>query len=81
MNTTVTAAEEIFCMYKLNLEGSFITSLIETIFKGDIINQTKIARGYPELVEVAQRYGSEIGYWKDLVNRWNKEFPNHKLYA
>ena len=78
--TNITDAEEIFCMYKLNKEGSFMTSLIETIFKGDIRNQAKLAMGYPELVEVIQRYGGERGYWKDLVNRWNKSYPTHKLY-
>jgi hypothetical protein len=79
--TKITPAEEIFCMFKLNKEGSFMTSLIEIIFKGDIHNQAKIAKGYPELVEVCQRFGNERGYWQDLVERWNQEYPTHKLYA
>ena len=78
--TNVTEAEEIFCFFKLNREGSFMTSLIETIFKGDDRNQAKIAKGYPELVEVIKRYGGEKGYWKDLVKRWNKEYPLLKIY-
>lgn len=81
LETNITDAEEIFCFYKLGKEGSFMTSLIDTIFKGDDKNQAKIAKGYPELVEVIQRYGRERGYWKDLVNRWNKEYPLLKLYA
>ena len=81
IKTNVTEAEEIFCFYKLGKEGSFMTSLIDTIFKGDDRNQAKIAKGYPELVEVLQRYGGEKGYWKDLVKRWNKEYPLLKLYA
>jgi len=81
IKTNVTEAEEIFCFYKLGKEGSFMTSLIETIFKGDDRNQAKIAKGYPELVGVIQRYGGEKGYWKDLVKRWNKEYPMLKLYA
>lgn len=76
----VTPAEEIFCMYRLNLEGSFMTSLINTIFKGDVINQSKLAKGFPELVEVCQRFGNERGYWEDLVNRWNEQYPTHKLH-
>ena len=79
--TKISPAEEIFCFFKLGKEGSFMTSLINVIFKGDVHNQAKIAKGYPELVEVIQRYGSERGYWKDLVNRWNEEYPTHKLYA
>ena len=81
IKTNITDAEEIFCFYKLGKEGSFMTSLIDTIFKGDIHNQAKIAKGYPELVQVLQRYGGEKGYWKDLVKRWNKEYPMLKLYA
>lgn len=80
IKTNITDAEEIFCFYKLGKEGSFMTSLIDTIFKGDDKNQFKIAKGYPELVEVVQRYGREKGYWKDLVKRWNKEYPLLKLY-
>jgi hypothetical protein len=79
--TKITPAEEIFCMFKLNMEGSFMTTLITTIFKADIINQTKLSKGFPELVEVCQRFGNERGYWPDLVERWNQEYPNRKLYA
>lgn len=81
MSAKITPAEEIFCFYKLNREGSFMTSLIDTIFKGDIINQTKLSKGFPELVEVCQRYGNERGYWSNLVDRWNQEYPLLKLYA
>jgi hypothetical protein len=81
MNSKITPAEEIFCMYKLNMEGSFMTSLINTIFKGDIINQTKLSKGFPELVGVCQRFSTERGYWENLVNRWNEEFPTRKLYV
>ena len=81
IQTNITDAEEIFCFYKLGKEGSFMTSLIDTIFKGDDKNQAKLAKGYPELVEVIIRYGREKGYWKDLVKRWNKEYPLLKLYA
>jgi hypothetical protein len=80
IQTNITEAEEIFCFFKLNREGSFMTSLIETIFKGDDRNQAKIAKGYPELVQVIQRYGGEKGYWSDLVKRWNKEYPLLKIY-
>lgn len=75
----ITEAEWIFCMYKLRLEGSFMTSLIETIFKADIYNQANLAKGFPELVKVIQRYSSESGYWDNLVNRWNAEYPHRLL--
>jgi hypothetical protein len=67
----VSPAEHIFCMYKLTLEGSFMTSLITTILRGDIENRSKIAKGFPELVEVCNKYSFQTGYWEDLVKRWN----------
>lgn len=75
----VTHAEEVFCMYKLGLEGSFMTSLIDTIFKGDMINRHKLSKGFPELVEVCNRFNNESGYWEDLESRWNQEYPTRKL--
>jgi hypothetical protein len=77
----ITSAEETFCLYKLGNEGSFMTSLIDTIFKGDDINRSKLAKGYPELVEVCNRYNRESGYWQNLVQRWNKANSNAKLHA
>lgn len=67
----ITDAEHMFCMYKLNMLGGGMTSLIGTIFHLDDTNRAKIALGFPELVEVINRYGNEKGYWKDLVERWN----------
>lgn len=79
--TAVTEAEETFCMFKLGREGSFMTSLIETIFKADMINRAKLAEGYPELIEVVNDFNSTPGYWKNLVARWNEQNPHLKLYA
>ena len=77
----ITEAEEVFCMYKLGREGSFMTSLIETIFKGDMPSRAKIALGYPELVEVINNYNNTRGYWPDLVYRWNQQVSeSFKLY-
>ena len=79
MNNEMTEAETIFCMYKLNMEGSFMTSLIETTFKADSFNQIKLAMGFPELVEVIRKYSNESGYWENLINKWNLKNPAHKL--
>ena len=80
-DTKVSMAEEQFCMYKLGMTGSGTTALIDAIFKLDTQNQTKIALGFPELVNVINRFCFETGYWKDLVSRWNKENNNHQLFA
>lgn len=71
MENIVSEAEHIFCMYKLGLEGSFMTSLITTIFKGDLENRNKLAKGFPELVEVCNKFQLQSGYWEELVKRWN----------
>lgn len=70
---TVTEAEQIFCMYKLGKEGSGMTALINAIFALDINNRAKLAKGFPELVEVVNKYNFETDYWGDLVKRWNEE--------
>lgn len=67
----VTLHEEKFMEYKIGLCGSFKQSLYETFFKGDTENRKKLMSVYPEL-EIAQRYTSERGYWKDLVDRFNE---------
>jgi len=78
--TNFTEAEYEFCMYKLNLQGSFLTSFIDTVFKADVINQAKLSMAFPELVAVIIKYKTESGYWDDLVNRWNEIYPTRKLY-
>jgi hypothetical protein len=78
-NSLVTAAESTFCMYKLGMEGSFTTSLINTIFKADTQNRILLAKGYPEIVEVCNNFNNTPGYWKDLQKRWNESHVNHQL--
>lgn len=78
--TTITSAEMKFCMYHLDLEGGFTTTLIKTIFAADSTNREKLARAFPDLVEVIEKYNKESGYWQDLVYRWNQENQNHLIY-
>lgn len=73
MTKTVTEAEHVFCMYKLGMEGSGMTALINAIFALDTNNRAKVALGFPELVEVINRFNFEDGYWRDLVERWNQD--------
>jgi hypothetical protein len=71
---TLTQAEELFIHYKNGMAGSGFTALIDTIFKLDRKNRAKIALGYPELVEVCNRFNDERGYWEDLQNRLKKSY-------
>ena len=66
----VTKAEREFCFYKVGNAGGFMTRLIETIFAADDNNREKLAQGFPEMVEVVNRYNRERGYWDDLQNRF-----------
>lgn len=78
MNNTVeielTEMEEKFIHYKKNMCGRGYTMLIDTIFALDDENRKKMAKGFPELVEVVHRYGNERGYWQDLVARYNDKY-------
>lgn len=67
---TLTKAELDFCFYKQGTAGSFKSNLIETIFSADDNNRNKLAQGFPDLVEVVNRYGREKGYWQDLQERF-----------
>ena len=75
----VTDAEREFCFYKMGMSGSFMERLIATIQAADIINQSKLSMGFPELVGVVRKFQSESGYWEDLVERFNEQFPNSNL--
>jgi hypothetical protein len=75
----ISSAEEKFCLFKLDLGGSFMASLINTIFKADMVNRSKIAKGFPEIVDVVNRFNNENGYWEDLIERWNIKYPTHKI--
>ena len=68
----LTEAEVKFMHYKLGILGSGMTALIEAIWKLDTINRAKIGLGYPDLVEVCNRYNNEVGYWEDLQQRFKE---------
>lgn len=51
--------------------GSFTTSLIKTIFKADNNNQENLKKGFPEMVDVVQRYRTEGGYWTKIVEEFS----------
>jgi ABC-type ATPase involved in cell division len=72
--TYITEAEELFMHYKNGVAGSGMAALIEAIFKLDRPNRAKIALGFPDLVEVCNRFNNELGYWEDLQKRWKQEY-------
>lgn len=69
---TLTETEILFMHYKNGMAGSGMTALIDAIFRLDRKNRAKIALGYPELVELCNRYNDELGYWPDLQRRWKE---------
>lgn len=71
--TKISHAESLFMEFKQGYTGSGYTALINCIFALDTPNRQKMAKGFPELVEVVNRYNNERGYWKDLVARYNEE--------
>lgn len=74
LETSISEAEELFMHFKLGQAGSGFTALINCIFAMDMPNRKRISLGYPELVDVVNRYNHEPGYWKDLVDRYNEAY-------
>lgn len=76
----ISNAEKEFMFFKIGTAGSFHVALINTIFKADSNNRRRLALGFPEDVEVVNRFQNESGYWEDLRSRWflatGKEAPN-----
>jgi hypothetical protein len=70
----LTEAEVMFMHYKTRVLGSGFTALIDAIWKLDTPNRAKIALGFPELVEVCNRFNNERGYWEDLTKRWKESY-------
>lgn len=46
--------------------GGFRTALIEAISRADIVNQVKLARGFPEEVEAYQNFSMVSGWWEEV---------------
>lgn len=66
----ISPAELDFMYYKHGVAGSGMTALIDCIFKLDMPNRIKLAKGFPELVDVCNRFNNELGYWEDLQERF-----------
>lgn len=66
----ISPAELDFMYYKHGVAGSGMTALIDCIFKLDMPNRIKLAKGFPELVDVCNRFNNEPGYWEDLQERF-----------
>lgn len=77
----LTKEEEDFCMHKKGMVGSFMESLIQTMYMSDTDNMYLLSKGYPGLTKVVTRYQTESGYWQDLVARWNEKYPHSPLTA
>lgn len=70
----ITQAEEMLVHYFQGTLGSGYTVLYNCIFKLDISNRIKMAKGFPNEVEVCNRWNNEPGYSSDLEQRYNKEY-------
>jgi hypothetical protein len=49
--------------------GSFSANLFNTIFSSDTENLKKLSLGFPNEVEVVNRYRNEEGYWQKLQEK------------
>ena len=58
-----------FVYFMRGMSGSFISNLFTTIFSADIENLNKLSLGFPDEVEVVNRYRNEEGYWQKLLKK------------
>lgn len=58
-----------FMFFMKGTSGSFMTNLFKTIMSADITNQKKLSLGFPNEVEVVNRYQNEEGYWQKLQEK------------
>ena len=47
----------------------FSARLIHLIMKADLQNKAKLWLGFPEFVEVVEKYQNEPNYWENLVDK------------
>lgn len=62
-------AELQFYYYMRGTCGSGIKAIITAIFAVDMQNRAKLALGFPELVEICNRYNNEVGYYDYLCKK------------
>jgi hypothetical protein len=58
-----------FVYFMRGTSGSFRANLFNTIFSADIENLNKLSLGFPNEVEVVNRYRNEEGYWQKLLEK------------
>lgn len=75
----LTQAENYLMKDQLHVNGHFMEHLLWAIKKADVQNRAKLALGFPDLVEVVQRFKNEDGYFQDLCARWNEANPDQKV--
>lgn len=49
--------------------GGFRTALIEAISHADIVNQAKLAKGFPEEVEAYRNFSRVSGWWEEVQKK------------
>jgi len=63
--------EERFVLeWQKQMSGSFMTALAETICKGDLSNQARLAQGFPDAVSGIQKFQNESGWWEAVQEKY-----------
>jgi len=77
-------AELFIYMWQYNMQGGFMTSLIDTIMRADNQNLAKLRLGFPFEVGACERYMKEENFWpniemkiKQYYESLEKPIPNH----
>ena len=67
-------AELQFYYYMRGTCGNGVQKLITAIFALDLENRDKIALGFPELVDICNKYNNESGFYDKLLTKINNYY-------
>ena len=63
-------AELEFMYFMRGMSGSFTTNLFTLIMNSDIENQKKLSLGFPNEVDIVNKYRNQEGYWQKLQQKF-----------
>ena len=67
--------EQFIVKWQYRMLGHFNTALVDAIAKADIINRTRLARGFPEEVQAYINYSENSGWWESIKQKAEITMP------
>jgi len=62
-------SEQFVYEWQKDMSGSFMAGLAELICKGDLSNQVRLAKAFPDEVAGIQKFQNESGWWQAVQEK------------